>query len=271
MTMILWPSGLCVSPLNASYAGRIDTHFNRILIGHGGLESTASGLRLVLAPAPADELSDAELNDLKGFRRANLPWRPPLRLEVEAIASHPAEQMVGTAGFGFWNDPFDPTQGMAAAPNAVWFFHASPPAQMPFTPGGAPRGWKAASLNGGALPEWLVTAGALALRIPWLNRILYSLARRSALRAAETVLTSRLDEAHHYRIDWLLDRADFYIDDALVLSAPAPPRVPLGFVAWVDNNCASETGASDLVWRRLAVPQRQWLEIRRVSIQPVDR
>ena len=256
-------------PVTADFRGRISPDLARILIGHGALDAQPSGLRLVLEPTPAGRLSDAELNDLRGHARRRLPWRPPLSLEVEAVASHPADGLVGTAGFGFWNDPFDPAQGTAAAPNALWFFHASPPAQMPFVPGGAPNGWKAASLNGGAVPEPLVALGTRLLRVPLLNRVLYAVARRAAARAAETVLTSRLDEVHTYRIEWGRRSADFLVDEAHVLRAMQPPQVPLGFVAWVDNNCASETGASDLAWRRLAVPQRQWLEIRRVTITPL--
>lgn len=257
------------SPITADFRNRVPPDFIRILIGHAALEPGPTGLRLVLDPTPAGRLSDAELNDLRGHARRALPWRPPLSLEVEAVASHPAEAVVGTAGFGFWNDPFDAAQGTAAAPNALWFFHASPPAQMPFVPGGAPHGWKAASLNGGDPPEPLVALGSRLLRVPLLNRALYAVARRAAVRAAETVLTSRLDEVHTYRIEWGRRSADFFVDDVHVLRAPQPPQVPLGFVAWVDNNCAGETGVSDLTWQRLAVPHRQWLEIRRVTITPL--
>ncbi len=258
-----------LSSLDARFAGRVAPDFARILIGHAALDSQPTGLRLVLDGARADDLSDAELNDLRGRRRRDLPWRPPLRLEVEAVASHDADRLVGTAGFGFWNDPFDPAQGTAAPPNAVWFFHASPPAQMPFVPGGPPNGWKAAALNGGAMPEALVRLGTAALRVPGVNRLAYALARDRVLRAAETVLTTRLDEVHIYRIDWLNEQADFWVDGQHVLRAPAPPRVPLGFVAWVDNNCARETPGGDLGWQRLATPERQWLEIRRVTITPL--
>lgn len=254
-------------PVQARFAGRIDPSFTRILIGQAALEAAPTGLRLVLDGARPDELSDAELNDLRGHHRHNLPWRPPLRLEVEAVASHPVDSLVGTAGFGFWNDPFDPVQGTAAAPNAVWFFYASPPANMPFAPGGAPNGWKAASLNGGAVPGPVVALGAALLRIPRLNHLLYRVARGAALKAAEATLTTGLHEPHVYRIDWGVTVADFWVDSQHVLRAPAPPRVPLGFVAWLDNNCARETGTADLGYRRLAVPQRQWLEIRRVDIQ----
>ena len=253
------------SPVDIRFPSRV-TRFTRILIGAGEMEAAPTGLRLVLDGAQRGVLSDSELNDLRGFTRRDLPWRPPLRMEVEACASHAANRLVGTAGFGFWNDPFNPAQGLTAAPNAVWFFFASPPARMPFVPGGPPNGWKAATLNGGAVPESLVALGLQALRIPILGQLLYRLARGRSIAAAEATLTTALDAPHLYRIEWRAERADFWVDDVHVLRSTAPPRVPLGFVAWVDNNCASETVSGDLTWERLATPQREWLELRRVTI-----
>ena len=166
-------------------------------------------------------------------------------MTVTAWASAPASELRGTAGFGFWNDPFNPAQGTAAAPNAIWFFHASPPAHMPFTPGGAPNGWKAASLNGGAMPEWLVGLGTQLLRVPMLNQLLYATARQTALRASEVVLPTRLDQVHTYRIEWGRRAADFFVGEQHVLrgirrvrrevdahvepARAARPADPLGF------------------------------------------
>ncbi len=257
-----------VSPIDMRFPTRI-TYFTRILVGASEMEPTPTGLRLVLDGAQAGILSDSELNDLRGYNRRDLPWRPPLRMEVEACASHGLDKLVGTAGFGFWNDPFNPAQGLTAAPNAVWFFFASPPARMPFVPSGSPNGWKAATLNGGNVPEALVALGLQALRVPILGSLLYRLARNRSIPAAEVTLTTALEAPHLYRIEWRVDRADFWVDDVHVLRSPTPPRVPLGFVAWLDNNCASETPSGDLTWDRLATPEREWLEMRRVTITPL--
>jgi hypothetical protein len=58
-----------------------------------------------------------------------LPWRPPLTLRARSRFTHPAESdLLGTAGFGFWNDFF--MGGRIPTLRAIWFFHASPPSDM---------------------------------------------------------------------------------------------------------------------------------------------
>ena len=89
-----------VSPIDMRFPTRI-TCFTRILVGASEMEPCATGLRLVLDGAQRGVLSDSELNDLRGYNRRDLPWRPPLRMEVEACASHGVDRLVGTAGFGF--------------------------------------------------------------------------------------------------------------------------------------------------------------------------
>lgn len=256
-------------------------HFTRIEVGCAWIERREPpclrprggegwGVRLALQGAQEGLLSDAEINDLHSLRRRDLPWRPPVRLEVRARCSHPAglpapdgsPGMLGTAGFGFWNNPFDPERGAVAPPNAAWFFYASPPSRMPFAPGGAPNGWKAATLNGGHLPGPLVALGTAILRLPVLGRLAYAVARSRGIRAHERLLDDALMTSWHtYTIAWERQVAVFLVDGEEVLCAPDPPTVPLGFVAWVDNNCALERPGADLEWRRLAVPQRQWMEI----------
>src|SRR5713101_2298137 len=93
-------------------------------------DANASPMRLAVGPAPADTLSDAELNDHRLYAHGRWPWRPPLRLTVRARASHPADRLMGTAGFGFWNAPFGADNTTFDAPQAVWFFHASPPSHL---------------------------------------------------------------------------------------------------------------------------------------------
>ncbi len=244
--------------------------FTRIEVGWAHIERHASGVRLIIEGAQEGSLSDAEINDLHSLRRRDLRWRPPVRLEVRARFSHPAGQMLGTAGFGFWNNPFDPDRGIVAPPNAVWFFYASPPSRMPFAPGGAPNGWRAATLNGGDWPGTLFALGAALLRLPGLGRLAYAVVRTRGIKARERLLDHvSLIQWHTYAITWEPDVAMFQVDGEEVLRAPDPPTVPLGFVAWVDNNCAWERPGADLEWSRLAVPGRQWLELEQVTISDI--
>jgi hypothetical protein len=241
--------------------------FTRIEVGCAWIERRGPGVHLVVEDAQENHLSDAEINDLHSLPRRDLPWRPPVCLEVRARFSHPAGQVLGTAGFGFWNNPFDPDRGTVAPPNTVWFFYASPPSHMPFAPGGAPNGWKAAVLNGGEWPGPVFALGTALMRLPGLGRLAYAVARSHGIKAHERLLDHvSLTDWHTYTITWGRDVAVFQVDGQEVLRAPDPPTLPLGFVAWVDNNCARERPGADLEWRRLAVPGRQWLELERVTI-----
>ena len=250
----------------------VNPHFTRIEVGHAWIERSPGGVRLVLDGAVEGLLSDAEINDLHARSRADLLWRPPVRLEVRARFSHPSGQLLGTAGFGFWNNPFHPDGSLAAAPNAVWFFYASPPAVMPFTPGGAPHGWKAAVLDGGQMPEFLIALGNTLLQLPGLNRLLYRLARSTRLKAGEVLLEGvDMTAWHLYAIEWEQKAVSLSVDGQRVLHMPVSPCGPLGFVTWMDNNCVSEQAGGNLAWRHLAVSKRQWMELSAIRISKQEK
>jgi len=253
--------------LEEKFTGPIDARLTRLEIGHAAIEREPGRVRLIVDGAIEGQLSDAELNDLHGQGREGLPWTPPLRMEIRARTSHPAGALIGTAGFGFWNNPFDPSDGVVAAPNVVWFFYASPPSNMPFVPGGAPHGWKAGMLNGGHVGRVALVSGLVALRIPLINRLIYRAARSARLRAGERLLDEvDLSVWHDYALEWGLEAAVFWVDGREVYRVVDPPRVRLGFTAWLDNNCLIERAGGSLAWQRLAVPQRQWLELASIRI-----
>ena len=77
--------------------------------------------------------ADAQLDDYGGLKRRDYPWRQATRMDLRAKFSHPEDELVGTAGFGFWNAPFgDPSARWPALPQASWFFFASQPSDLPF-------------------------------------------------------------------------------------------------------------------------------------------
>ncbi len=91
----------------------------------------APTLRFVTDDATSRQYSNAQVDDYRGLSRRRFPWRPPAKLTVRARFSHPAGHLKGTAGFGFWNDPFLMTGArLPALPQAIWFFYASPPSDM---------------------------------------------------------------------------------------------------------------------------------------------
>jgi hypothetical protein len=239
----------------------------RFCIGHANIEHEPGLIRLVMEGAEQGQLSDSELDDHRTLPRDRLAWKPPLRLTVRARMSHRSGEMLGTAGFGFWNDPFDWIGNVEMPPNALWFFYASPQSDMSFVSSVRGDGWKAATLNGGHADKVTMAIGNLIFRLPGMSRLVFKIAQ-TRIHANESVLDHvDMTEWHEYQIDWLMEKAIFIVDGKEVMCAPNPPQVPLGFVTWVDNNAAVMGPGRDFDFRRIAVSQRQWLELTRIRIE----
>src|SRR5688500_6195648 len=88
----------------------------------GSTVTTAGGaLHLRNAPSP-NRYTNAQIADYT-YHNCLFRWRPPARMTVLARASAPADELRGTAGFGFWNHPFSPdVRRLPRLPQAIWFF-----------------------------------------------------------------------------------------------------------------------------------------------------
>ncbi len=253
--------------IDDTFSNGADPSWVRVCIGHANIENEPGIIRFVVDGAQAGQLSDAELDDHRTAPRHKLRWQPPLRMIVRARMSHRAGEMLGTAGFGFWNDPFDWVGNVQVPPSAVWFFYGSPQNDMSFVRGVRGNGWKAAMLNGGRSNKVEMALGNFIFRLPGMSRLIFALAE-TRIHAQETLLDDVvLTEWHDYRIDWLKREVIFFVDEVERLRAPHPPTIPLGFVAWVDNNAASIGPGREFGFHRIAVPQRQWMELARVTIE----
>ncbi|MFN2302781.1 MAG: hypothetical protein ACK2TV_03525, partial [Anaerolineales bacterium] len=105
-----------------------------ILLKHevnGGqvLGSSTGGFKMTIPPI-AKKYCLAQLDDYSGLSRAQFLHTAPLKFEIEARVSGP--MLLGTWGFGLWNDPFSMGFGMGGMkralpvlPNAAWFFYGS--------------------------------------------------------------------------------------------------------------------------------------------------
>ncbi len=248
------------------FQGSISPRWVRFAVGGGQIEQGPDSLLLSLEAARSDELSDAEINDHRLLPRERFPWNPPLTMEVRARFSHPAGELLGTAGFGFWNAPTGWEGRVGAPPNWVWFFYASSPSQVALSADQPGWGWKAAMLNGGNAAGPLMPLVDMASRTPLANRALLWLARRS-LSMGDRGLEVEMREWHTYRLDWRPELALFQVDGREVFRVANPPTLPLGFVAWVDNQWATMTPGGGLENGLLGVAQRQWLEIDYIEIR----
>lgn len=235
------------------------------LVGQARCEAGRTSLRLVVKPT-ARAYSDAQIDDYQLTGRQPLLRRPPLRLRLLARLSHPANELRGTAGFGFWNYPFVRPR----APRAVWFFFGSPPGDMPLALGVPGHGCKAATVDTGR-PRALALLPLAPLLVPlfWvppLFRGLYPPIQR-AVGVAEAMVRGPLEQWHEYVIEWGERTSRFLVDGRVLLDEAPSPRGPLCFVAWIDNQYLVLTPQGRVGWGLLAAPGPQWLELAGLRIE----
>jgi len=267
--------------VDEDFAGGLAPRWRRHEVGVGRLEvDRIDGpvLRCTLTDASASQYSNAQIDDYsrqpngRRLPRRRFPWRPPLQMTVRARFSHSADDLRGTAGFGFWNDPFMMTEWRAPTlPRAVWFFYASPPSNMKLdleTPG---RGWKAATVDA-LRPAALALAplaplAVLLMNVPPFYRALWPPIQR-ALNVQEALVGVELTEWHTYILTWGMTCVGFSVDGNPVLVDAPAPRGPLGFVLWMDNQYMVVTPQGRFRWGVLDAPGRQWMAVERLEIKP---
>jgi len=255
-------------------------HWKRYVVGTGALEPTGSTLRFVVAGVASLKYSDAQIDDYQGLPRRRFPWRSPLTLTVRARFSHAAADgpagvapgLRGTAGFGFWNDPFLMTGArLPALPRALWFFYSSPPSNMKLDLHAPGHGWKAATIDA-LRPAALLLAPLAPLAVVLMNlrpvyRALWPPIQR-ALNVREATVDVDMTGWHTYTIDWGVERTRFSVDGEPVLEDAPSPQGPLGFVMWLDNQSMVVTPQGRVGWCLLDVPGREWMEVDRLAIEP---
>ncbi len=105
----------------------------------------------------------------------------------------------------------------------------------------------------------------LVTRMPFTSKLFLWLAYHT-LSMGDGLIDTDMTGWHTYSLHWRREVALFQMDGKEVYQVANPPMLPLGFVAWMDNNCASMTPAGGLETEQLAVPHRQWLEIDYIEI-----
>jgi hypothetical protein len=247
------------------FDGRLDPRW-RLCVTGGGVQALGdAGLRLGLTGAAAGGLGVAQLDEGPPSRAAG-DWRPSVRLRVRARWSHPADALIGTSGFGFWNDPVGPG-GFTRPPAWVWFAHYSPPSHVAFGAHGPGHGPRGAALSAPAVGRVGLTLGNLALRLPGVGKLAVGAAGRMA-RGGDLALTTSLTDWRDYELTWRSEGVTFAVDGAPLGRVGGAPPGPLGFVAWMDNQWAALRPDGRAAGGYLAVAGPQWLEIARIEIAP---
>ncbi|MGO8948286.1 MAG: hypothetical protein ACLQUY_11620 [Ktedonobacterales bacterium] len=277
-------SGATPPQVSDDFDGSLSNCWHGFCPGGGVIRVADSLLRLELPGAVHGRYSNAQIDDYGKPFTAHFLWRPPLRMQLRARASlpaHPVRQppanassqqyLLGTAGFGFWNTLLTLGGGIPRLPEAIWFFAASPPSNMALVPGIAGWGWKAQVVHAHR-------PGALLASIPTLATVGWTRLSGQGLPAAarwlqrfsgasEAQLSTSLEDWHEYVVEWQLDHARFLVDGVSVLDAPNPPKGPLGFVAWIDNQYAIVTPQGSLRFGTVS-SSAEWLEIDWLRIAP---
>jgi hypothetical protein len=261
-----------MSGLSEDFSGKLSPHWSRQVKGGGALERSDAALRLVNAGTSSSHYTNAQLDDYQGLPRRRLPWRPPLTLTVRARFSHSEGELRGTAGFGFWNDPFLMTERrVPTLPRAIWFFYGSPPSDMKLDLSAPGHGWKAATIDAlhpvALLLAPLALPTALLMNLRPLYRALWPPIQR-ALNVREALVDVPMTEWHTYVIAWREERSTFTVDGQTVLGDAPSPRGPLGFVMWLDNQYMIVRPWGRFGWGLLEAPGRQWLEVDHLAIDP---
>jgi hypothetical protein len=247
---------------------------------NGGQVSETPHWRFQLPPVERG-YADAQIDDYgrisqthRWRSRCHFPWLPGVHLRLEARFSHSVDNLIGTAGFGFWNAPFgDPTLPWPALPQSVWFFFASPHSNLPLAESGPGQGWFASTIDATAVKaKTMIPLTPLVLLLnqsPRLRQWVWPLVRRQ-LGISFQPLPEDMIEWHAYELFWQKSGCEFRVDNKVLLQTPYAPRGPLGFVCWLDNQYLVLTTNGRFRWGVLPIKEPQWMEVKNLLITALN-
>ena len=237
-----------------------------------GSSTVSLGSPIKLINYPTNAYTDAQIDDCIVSRK-NLPWEQGTRMQIRARFSHEADELVGTAGFGFWNRPFaDPTIKYPTLPRAAWFFFGSPPHNcLPFTTEGV-SGWYAATLDGTSWQSISMIPFApfvlLGNQFPKIRKKIWPKVMERS-RVSHKPVSASMTEFQTYELEWRHDGCEFRVDNKTILSTPNSPQKNMTFVCWIDNQFMQVKATGKMKAGVLPLAQTQWLEIAHLSVEKI--
>ena len=229
--------------------------------------------RLELKPTKSG-YSNSQIDDYGYCKRRAYSWQAGTRLKLSARFSHPCGDIVGTAGFGFWNVPLgDMRKVWPALPRVTWFFYASAPTNLPLPMDGPGRGWFVSTLDVTSFAAIGLTPLAPALLLlnnvrPIRKRVWPAIRRRLNISYAQ--IAADMEQWHTYELIWLPEGCQFLIDGETIMNTHVSPRGPLGFVAWIDNQYMIATPNGRFGWGTKPIVKNQWLKIADLELNSFD-
>ena len=215
----------------------------------------------------------AQLDDHAQLRRGDFKWKPPLTLNLQARLS--AENIPGTWGFGFWNDPFSFLLGsdrqkmrFPTLPDAAWFFHASPHNYLSFREDLPASGFLAATFSSKRVPLVLLALASPALGLtllPWTANLVRRMLRREVRQSAISI-DLNITEWHSYTLEWEIGRVRFSMDGKEAAHTDVVPHAPLSLVIWIDNQYAALPPGGRVRYGSLPNPEPAWMEVKEVEL-----
>jgi len=215
----------------------------------------------------------AQLDDYVNHSRKDFSWQSPLTLSLSARVS--AEDIPGTWGFGFWNDPFSFSLGLGggtrrfpALPNTAWFFHASSENHLSLQENKPARGFLAQTFQSPPIPPALLALGSpfvALLAFSWSARLIRPMLGRIVKDDSGSIHTD-VTEWHHYSLKLGRSLVRFLVDDREIFQTSVVPANPLGFVIWIDNQFASYPPNGKLTYGTMDTSQSAWMEVKDIQI-----
>lgn len=257
--------------------------FSTCEIGSGQISKTPNGLSLNIRAEKGSGYNNAQLDDYQPLSRKDFLWQAPCELKIKARFSHQATPsqknkkavpLQGTAGFGFWNDPFMMTGfRIPSLPRAVWFFYSSRESRMELAQGVPGHGFKMATMDAWT-PSFIsmIPLAPLLMPMMWINRLKDKIWPRlqKSIRVQEKVLEIDTTEWHEYHFQWLNESVQFYVDGIHQTTLAFSPRGKLGLVIWIDNQYMVVTPGGKLSHGDVKLTQNQSMEIASLNVRPIS-
>jgi hypothetical protein len=215
----------------------------------------------------------AQIDDHSRLPRRDFHWKPPLTLNLQARVS--SQDLPGTWGFGFWNDPFSFLLGgdrqllrFPALPDAAWFFHASPQNYLSFRDDLPACGFLAATFSSNKVSPVLLALTSPALALTLLPKTAQLVRRmlRSQVRQSAVSIDLDVSEWHTYTLIWEDGMVRFSQDGIELLGTNITPCPPLSLVIWIDNQYAALPPVGRIRYGTLPNPESAWMEVRQIEL-----